>query len=141
MTSGNDTCTGVFGDTTGMEPLCWRCAPPRYVFDVKFAGAFFSLLWNNAFLVALGQLIVAGACAQWFFTLQERRGKEPVIRQSVRMAFRYHLGSVAFGAFILALVQFIRQALKRARVLEAQRIDAEVCHFGPFRVESGISLS
>ena len=73
------------------RPLCWRCAPPRYVFDVKFAGvagilmektspfcwldrnvvtnwlthlfaevgcgteAFFSLLWNNAFLVALGQ--------------------------------------------------------------------------------------
>lgn len=115
LSSANDTCTGVYGDTTGIEPLCWRCSPPRYVFDVKFAGAFFTLLWNNAFLVALGQLIVAGACAQWFFTLAERRGKEPVIRQSLRTAFRYHLGSVAFGAFILALVQFIRYLTKYFR--------------------------
>jgi hypothetical protein len=21
-----------------LRPLCWRCSPPRYVFDVKFAG-------------------------------------------------------------------------------------------------------
>ncbi|CAJ1462118.1 unnamed protein product [Effrenium voratum] len=102
-------------------PKCWRCYPPRYAFDYKFAGAalttegpgaFFTLLWNNAFLVALGQLIVAGACAQWFFTSDERRGKENVIRQSLRIAFRYHLGTVAFGAFILALVQFIRYLCK-----------------------------
>lgn len=115
LSSANDTCTGVYGDVSNIEPLCWRCSPPRYVFDVKFAGAFFSLLWNNAFLVALGQLVVAGACAQWFFTVAERRGKENVIRQSLRMAFRYHLGSVAFGAFILALVQFIRYLTKYFR--------------------------
>ncbi|CAJ1374048.1 unnamed protein product [Effrenium voratum] len=112
LSSANDTCSGVYGDTTGMEPKCWRCYPPRYAFDYKFAGAFFTLLWNNAFLVALGQLIVAGACAQWFFTSDERRGKENVIRQSLRIAFRYHLGTVAFGAFILALVQFIRYLCK-----------------------------
>eukprot|EP00435_Cladocopium_sp_Y103_P017694 s2680_g4.t1 len=78
VSSANDTCTGVYGDVTNIEPLCWRCSPPRYAFDVKFAGAFFTLLWNNAFLVALGQLIVAGACAQWFFTVAERERDPPV---------------------------------------------------------------
>jgi len=112
VSSANDTCTGVFGDTTGLVPRCWRCSPPRYAFDAKFAAAFFSLLWNNAFLVALGQLIVAFACAQWFFTIDERRGKEPVIRGAVWSSFRYHLGTLAFGAFILALVQFIRYLCK-----------------------------
>ena len=69
ISSANDTCTGVYGDVTGIEcgpqhhvmeklsilvqtsrPLCWRCSPPRYVFDVKFAGA----AW--LFLVTLHQM-------------------------------------------------------------------------------------
>jgi hypothetical protein len=66
--SSNDPCSGNMGNTTGITPACWKCFPPRYVVDWRFGMSFFSLLWNNAFLVALGQLIIAGACAACFFT-------------------------------------------------------------------------
>jgi len=90
------------------DQKCFYCAAPRYVFDVRFAYIFFSLLWNNAFVIASGQIIVAGACAGWYFTENQKKGSKPVIRKSVRNAFRYHPGSLAFGAFILAVVQFLK---------------------------------
>mmetsp|Transcript_80354 Transcript_80354/g.260323 ORF Transcript_80354/g.260323 Transcript_80354/m.260323 type:complete len:934 (-) Transcript_80354:238-3039(-) len=102
--SANNSCSGVYGDTMGMTPKCWRCAPPRYAFDMRFAFSFFAFLWNNAFMVAVGQTIIAGACAVWFFAAN---GSTPVSR-SVRNTCRYHLGSLAFGSFIIAVVMFVR---------------------------------
>lgn len=88
---------------------CYQCAPPRYVVgDVRFAYIFFSLLWNNAFNIALGQTIIAGAVAGWYFTKNAEKGSKAVIGPSVKRAFVYHTGSLAFGAFILAVVQFIK---------------------------------
>lgn len=111
LSSTNDPCSGNMGNTTGMTPACWGCYPPRYVVDWRFAVSFFSFLWNNAFLVALGQLIIAGACAVWFFTPREEKGKQSAVRTSVWISFRYHLGSLAFGSFVIAVVQFVRYTL------------------------------
>merc|ERR1719387_2440588 len=97
-----------YQDGCAKDGKCWMCAPPRYIFDVRFAYAFFSLLWNNAFIIALGQVTIAGACAGWYFTPNSEKGGRPVIRTSLNYAFRYHLGSLAFGSFILAVVQFVR---------------------------------
>jgi solute carrier family 44 protein 1 (choline transporter-like protein)/choline transporter-like protein 2/4/5 len=88
---------------------CYMCAPPRYtVGDVRFAYIFFSLLWNNAFNIALGQCIIAGSVAGWYFTKNAEKGSKAVIMPSVKRTFVYHTGSLAFGAFILAVVQFIK---------------------------------
>lgn len=108
LSSDNDPCSGNKGDISGITPKCWRCGPPRYIFDVRFAVSFFSLLWNNAFLIALGQCIIAGAVCVWFFAPREQKGKGGTVRPAVRNCFRYHAGSLAMGAFILAVVQFIR---------------------------------
>mmetsp|Transcript_36352 Transcript_36352/g.77383 ORF Transcript_36352/g.77383 Transcript_36352/m.77383 type:complete len:944 (-) Transcript_36352:135-2966(-) len=92
---------------------CYRCSPPRYIVgDGRFAFSFFSYLWNNAFFIAVGQCCVAGAVAGWFFTKNADKGKTPVIRTSLWNCFRYHTGSLAMGAFILAVVQFIRYLMK-----------------------------
>lgn len=109
--STSDPCSGNMGNTTGITPACWGCYAPRYVIDWRFAVSFFAFLWNNAFLVALGQLIIAGACAVWFFTPHEEKRKKGAVRAGVWMAFRYHLGSLAFGSFTIALVQFVRCTL------------------------------
>jgi len=110
--STNDPCSGNKGDTTGIVPACWRCYEPRYIIDWRFAISFFSFLWNNAFLVALGQLVIAGACGIWFFTPHaEGKTKPRAVRGALWMAFRYHLGSLAFGSLIIAIVQFIRYTL------------------------------
>mmetsp|Transcript_14475 Transcript_14475/g.25467 ORF Transcript_14475/g.25467 Transcript_14475/m.25467 type:complete len:992 (+) Transcript_14475:101-3076(+) len=140
-------------------PACWRCSPPRYVFDVRFAISFFVFLWNNALNVAAGQCLIAGAVGAWFFTKNDEKGmgmpscgkgkkegaaageegnageevegvaspaspsaasggeaeekpwKPGPIRRGAWNLFRYHLGSVAFGAFIIAVIQMIRALL------------------------------
>jgi hypothetical protein len=76
--------------------------------DVRFAFAFFSMLWNNAFIIAVGQCTIAGAVGVWYFTPNTEKGTKPAVRTGLRNCFRYHLGSLAFGSFILAVVQFIK---------------------------------
>jgi hypothetical protein len=93
---------------SGDVPLCWRCAPPRFILDYRFAYSFFSFLWNNAFLIACGQCIIAGAVGIWFFKPHSEKRRAAKVSTSIRNVFRYHAGSLAFGSFILAVVQFIR---------------------------------
>jgi hypothetical protein len=89
---------------------CWRCSPPRYALDWRFAISFFVFLWNNAFNVAMGQILIAMAVGIWFFTTE--KGKTPIVGRAVKTIFRYHVGSVAFGSFIVAVVEFIRYLMK-----------------------------
>merc|ERR1712232_597634 len=95
------------------------CYPPRYIFDVRFLISFFQYLWQNALLIAIGQCVIAMATGFWFLAKKdENRDTEGhgrgglVVKRAVGTVFRYHIGSLAFGAFILALVQLIRYILK-----------------------------
>lgn len=66
----------------------------------------FAILWILAFVLSLGNFIVGASTAQWYFN-----GGEPkagIVRKSYYWAFRYHFGSIAFGAGILAVIWFIR---------------------------------
>eukprot|EP00930_Biecheleria_cincta_P099046 TRINITY_DN906_c0_g1_i2.p1 TRINITY_DN906_c0_g1~~TRINITY_DN906_c0_g1_i2.p1 ORF type:complete len:958 (-),score=156.63 TRINITY_DN906_c0_g1_i2:177-3011(-) len=106
----------VWKDETNCEQIngtyaCWRCAPPRYTFDWRFAVSFFVFLWNNALMIAIGQFVVAAACSCWFFTQNSQKGSTGVIRKAIHWTWRYHLGSLAFGSFIIAVVQMIRYVL------------------------------
>lgn len=91
---------------------CWRCWQPRYVFDARFAMSFFVFLWNNAFMVALGQILIAMCVGLWFFQTSENQQKRSVVFGAVRTITRYHLGSVMFGSFIVAVVEFLRYVAK-----------------------------
>lgn len=113
------TCTGrwpsgiVWKDDVcefdGDVAKCWRCAPPRYTMDLRFAASFFVFLWNSAFTVALGQMLVAMCVGMWFFT--QNRGQSSVLKPAVRTVIRYHLGSVALGSLVVASVRGIRYVL------------------------------
>lgn len=91
---------------------CWRCYPPRYILDTRFAASFFVFLWNNAFNVALGQILIAMAVSVWFFTDNNQKGKVLILPKALKTVFRYHIGTVAFGSLIIAIVQFIRYLMK-----------------------------
>jgi len=64
----------------------------------------FGGLWNNAFFMAMCYFIIASSCCIWYFAQGPGQGAEGAIRKSVYRVFRYHLGSLAFGSFILAIV-------------------------------------
>jgi hypothetical protein len=126
--SANNPCSGNMGDTTGITPRCYRCAPPRFIFDVRFFFQLFSLLWTNAFLIALGQCIIAGAVCIWFFADKGQKTHQNAVRRSTMMILWYHTGSLAFGAFIIAVIQLLRYiALYLEKQAQAQKNKIMMC--------------
>jgi choline transporter-like protein 2/4/5 len=90
-----------------------------YEDDMKKAMVywFFGLLWNMAFMRHMTILIIAGCFGSYYWTpLQDKKegnypfGSTPVA-SSVKRSIRYHMGTVAFGSFIIAVIQFIRAVL------------------------------
>jgi len=76
---------------------------------------FFGLLWNMAFLRHMTILILAGCFSAWYWTPVQKKeaGEYPSspIMASVKRSLFYHSGTVAFGSFIIAVIQFIRAVL------------------------------
>merc|ERR1711988_42822 len=80
---------------------------------------FFGLLWNMAFIRHMTILVLAGAFGVWYWTSlpDKKEGKfselHPApIMGSLRRAVCYHVGSVALGSFIIAVLQFIQYCLE-----------------------------
>uniref|UniRef100_A0AAG5D2K4 Choline transporter-like protein n=1 Tax=Anopheles atroparvus TaxID=41427 RepID=A0AAG5D2K4_ANOAO len=70
-----------------------------------------AFLWFCQFVIGCQHMVIAGAVAGWFFTRNKAALGSPIVR-SYGNLLRYHLGTVAFGSFVIALVQFIRALLK-----------------------------
>jgi len=83
-----------------------KTAEPQQMMIAYFI---FGGLWKNAFFDALSQFVLASSVCIWYFA-GGQKVHEP-FKRSFHRAFRYHLGSLAFGSFILAVVQFIRLIL------------------------------
>ncbi|GBG31583.1 Choline transporter-like protein 2 [Hondaea fermentalgiana] len=81
-----------------------------------FVYNFFGFLWTNQFIAAVGATTIAGAVSSWYWASEfekEKRKKMPKrpVLAALHRTFRFHLGSLAFGAFVIAVVQLIRAAL------------------------------
>jgi solute carrier family 44 protein 1 (choline transporter-like protein)/choline transporter-like protein 2/4/5 len=68
----------------------------------------FGTLWVNALLLAITIFVVAAACAVWYFSRAPGINLDSPVCAGFWMAFRYHFGSLAFGALIIAIIQFIQ---------------------------------
>jgi len=77
----------------------------------------FGGLWLTAFVGASVQFIIASSVCMWYFSQGTGQGASGTVRKGVWRLFRYHFGSIAFGSFILAVVQLIRIILS---YMEAQ---------------------
>lgn len=70
----------------------------------------FGFLWAVQLVFAIQEFVLAGAVSRWYFASDKSSLGWP-IAASIKNAFRYHLGTLAFGALIIALVQFARLIL------------------------------
>jgi len=112
------TCTNaVFTPVARLEgdgqPL-YKCLVPAYVIDWRFWYSLFSVLWMNAWMIALGQTTIAGAVAYWYFRPNGEKGMVPngsTVPRGFKNAITYHLGSVALGSFIIAVIQLVKYYL------------------------------
>ena len=73
-----------------------------------FLYTLFGYLWLNAFMIGVTQFIISAACALWYFSCTSDSNGSGSLCRGFYWVFRYHLGSIAFGSFLIALVQFIR---------------------------------
>ncbi|KAJ3609355.1 hypothetical protein NHX12_023878 [Muraenolepis orangiensis] len=84
----------------------------RNIFNLQIYNAV-AFLWCVNFVIALGQCTLAGAFASYYWAFHKPSDIPtfPVTAAFMR-CLRYHVGSLAFGALILTLVQVIRILLE-----------------------------
>lgn len=84
----------------------------RSLFNLQIYGVL-GLFWTLNWVLALGQCVLAGAFASFYWALNKPRDIPtfPLGAAFIR-TLRYHTGSLAFGALILTLVQIARVTLE-----------------------------
>ena len=66
----------------------------------------FALLYMTAVINAYSQFVYASSACIWYFTSEKGTENHPILK-SFKRGLRYHFGSLAFGALIVAIIQFI----------------------------------
>ncbi|KAK3088621.1 hypothetical protein FSP39_021397 [Pinctada imbricata] len=103
--SPNDTTLGSYCDFVkygGTEYII-----PMQVFML------FMFFWAMNFIVALGQMVLAGSFASYYWAFDKPKDIPAFpLTASLYRSLRYHLGSLAFGALIIAIIQMIRVVLE-----------------------------
>lgn len=84
----------------------WRT--PAHIFNLLM------FLWNLSFIGSMVFLVIS-LCAIFWYWSKPGDNKEPPsdsVRAGCRIAFRYHMGTVAFGSLLVAIVQVMRVMLQ-----------------------------
>ncbi|KAL3871869.1 hypothetical protein ACJMK2_039841 [Sinanodonta woodiana] len=94
----------------------------KYTFYLQIYNLFM-LFWLVNFFMAFGQMALAGAFASYYWAWEKPKDIPmfPML-SSVGRCFRYHLGTLAFGSLIVAIIQLIRVMLE---YIEAKLKEAE----------------
>jgi hypothetical protein len=77
----------------------------RYVWIYHLFGMF----WISAFIIGCAQFIVGGTTCIWYFShggASDDQSRSSMV-VSMRWLFKNHVGSVAFGSLIIAIMQMI----------------------------------
>jgi len=68
----------------------------------------FALFWITAFFMSLQKFIIAAATTLWYFDPVDDGAKSVSVCEAMCWGIWYHCGTVAFGSFLIAVVQLIR---------------------------------
>ncbi|ESP02472.1 hypothetical protein LOTGIDRAFT_237969 [Lottia gigantea] len=84
-------------------------------------------LWMMEFILGCERMLISGAVVRWYFLRNKDDVKSPILK-SYKTMIRYHLGSIAFGSLLIAIVQLIRiiVAFIDARLRGAKNVVAQV---------------
>lgn len=109
----NRSAAVISGNTTIEENFEVR----QYTFDNwRIYAHFYNLfmfLWTFGILNAIGYMTLAFCGVFWYWSVPGDAKDPPLgaVPKAVLLTVRYHLGTVAFGAFIVALIQLLRVIL------------------------------
>jgi len=93
-----------------------RDAPYAFLTEIKwtdltkyvFFFQVFMLFWINAFIVGCTEFIIGCSAVIWYFECNSDSKGKGTVMTGFKWLLRYHLGSIAFGAFVIAVCQMIR---------------------------------
>ena len=70
----------------------------------------FMFLWSMGFLHAICHMVIGMCAVLWYWSTPGEHKEPPTntLSWSIGTTFRYHLGTLALGSFLIALVQFLR---------------------------------
>ncbi|KAJ3340207.1 hypothetical protein HDU93_007297 [Gonapodya sp. JEL0774] len=71
------------------------------------------MFWLTYFVLAIGQITVAGAISTWYWTRDKSQLPTFTFLQSLSRCTRYSLGSAAIGSLVLALLSLVRLVLAK----------------------------
>lgn len=80
----------------------------------------FCFFWTSAFIVAMGELVIALCVAKWYFTRDKSRIGSGIVIKSMCTSMFYHMGTAAFGSLFVAIVQMIRAIVARIQKKAAE---------------------
>ncbi|XP_047435600.1 choline transporter-like protein 1 isoform X2 [Mugil cephalus] len=100
------TGTAVKNNSTGVVEYNIQ-GPLQYMVWYHAVG----LIWVSEFILAFQQMTIAGAVVTYYFTRNKSEMPAVPIIDSTLRTFRYHLGTLAKGSFIITLVKIPRLIL------------------------------
>ncbi|EDX14807.1 choline transporter-like 2 [Drosophila simulans] len=82
--------------------------------EIKWAIFYnvFGFLWLSFFISAFSYMVLASTFARWYWTFKKRDVPFFTLTRAFFQTAVYHLGTVAFGSLILAIVRLIRLVLE-----------------------------
>lgn len=76
--------------------------------NVMFWVFLFGFFWIVAFLISILQFTIAAAAAMWYFQGNNSDMQSVSVTRGFYWAFRYHMGSLALGSLLIAMVTMIK---------------------------------
>ena len=70
-----------------------------------------STIWCCFVVIDAVYFIVSSLCADWYYSEKNDKMESVSILKSIKLLFRYHLGSVAFGSLLIVITQFLQLLL------------------------------
>ncbi|XP_046368396.2 choline transporter-like protein 2 [Haliotis rufescens] len=105
-------CSPGGGDTAAKVCEFVKYGGSRYTVYLQFY-MLFMFFWMMNFVIALGQMTLAGAFASYYWAFDKSKDiPSAPLASSFYRAIRYHLGTLAFGSVLIAIVQLIRSVLE-----------------------------
>ncbi|KAG7381301.1 hypothetical protein PHYPSEUDO_006228 [Phytophthora pseudosyringae] len=116
LTSAVKESAAVFNVTSELTNAAEEL-PAKRLQQVLLAFHVFGFLWTNQLLQAISICVIAGSVAQFYWTPPTDSGKRTLearfpIARALGYTLRFSLGSLCFGSFIIAFVQFLRIMLE-----------------------------
>jgi len=108
------TCVCSVGTVNVVDPaLQYRTIDWTDTTWTYFWLMIFAILWIFSFLIAANEFVVIVSAATWYFSRKDIPDDDGIpgdsdVWKGFYWSIRYHMGSLAFGSFILAVVWVIR---------------------------------